>query len=195
MICFSKIRLCATSHNCIFWVLDNFYCHKNFIGSYYTLYTIFYNSFYVPNIIKIHTGFYCFLLVMTETEKNWLRSQFFDISELGNRLPVFGSKNRTGPNLQTLSVSLIALCLAFVWKDGGQRLSWLGKWRPVYCWVCWWSWKSLMIPVINWSLWSVLGLDTSQLVFMIINWKILSLWLSRLDMSAIITLNCKWIYK
>ena len=60
MICFGKIQLCATSHNCIFWVLDNFYCHKNFKGSYYTLYTIFYNSFYVPNIIKIPVliGFY-----------------------------------------------------------------------------------------------------------------------------------------
>ena len=52
-ICFSKIQLCATSHNCIFWVLDNFYFHKTLMGSYYTLYTIFYNSFYIPNIINI----------------------------------------------------------------------------------------------------------------------------------------------
>ena len=40
--CFSKIWLCATSHSCIFWVLDNFYCHKNFMGSYYTLYILYF---------------------------------------------------------------------------------------------------------------------------------------------------------
>ena len=37
MICYGKIQLCMTSHSCIFWVLDNFYYHKNYIGSYYTL--------------------------------------------------------------------------------------------------------------------------------------------------------------
>ena len=42
-ICFRKIWLCTTSCSCIFWVLDNFYHHKNYIGSYYTLYAIVYN--------------------------------------------------------------------------------------------------------------------------------------------------------
>ena len=37
MICYGEIRLCMTSRSCIFWVLDNFYYHKNYIGSYYTL--------------------------------------------------------------------------------------------------------------------------------------------------------------
>ena len=71
MICFGKIQLCATSHNCIFWVLDNFYCHKNFMGSYYTPYTIFYNSFYVPNIIKILV-LISFYLLWPKLKKNSL---------------------------------------------------------------------------------------------------------------------------
>ena len=75
MICFSKIRLCATSHNCIFWVLDNFYFHKTLMGSYYTLYTIFYNSFYVPNIIKILVliSFYLLWPKLKKTGLNWFQ--------------------------------------------------------------------------------------------------------------------------
>ena len=75
MICFSKIWLCATSHNCIFWVLDNFYCHKNFMGSYYTLYTIFYISFYVPNIIKIQVliSFYSLWQKLKKTSLDWFQ--------------------------------------------------------------------------------------------------------------------------
>ena len=74
-ICFSKIQLCATSHNCIFWVLDNFYCHKTFMGSYYRLYTIFYNSFYVPNIIKILVliGFYLLWPKLKKTGLDWFQ--------------------------------------------------------------------------------------------------------------------------
>ena len=74
-ICFSKIQLCVTSHNYIFWVLDNFYCHKNFMGSYYTLYTVFYHSFYVPNIIKIPVliGFYSLWLKLKKTGLNWFQ--------------------------------------------------------------------------------------------------------------------------
>ena len=39
------------------------------MGSYYTLYTIFYNSFYVPNIIKISVliGFYLLWLKLKKT--------------------------------------------------------------------------------------------------------------------------------
>ena len=56
---------------------------------------------------------------MTETEKNRLQSWFFDISELGNRLPVFGSKNRTRPDLWTLEVNegpAISLIMAASWS-------------------------------------------------------------------------------
>ena len=105
MICFSKIWLCATSHNCIFWVLDNFYCHKNFIGSYYTLYTIFYNSFYVPNIIKIPVliGFYSLWLKLKKTGCSPGFFIFLNYATgCGCPLPIFGSKNQTGLDLWTL---------------------------------------------------------------------------------------------
>ena len=46
------------------------------MGSYYTLYTIFYNLFYVPNI-----------------------SVRFGPSLVSNRLPIFGAKNQTEPDL------------------------------------------------------------------------------------------------
>ena len=46
-ICYGEIQLCMTSRSCIFWVLDNFYYHKNYIGSYYTLYSIFHSCFYI----------------------------------------------------------------------------------------------------------------------------------------------------
>ena len=65
------------------------------MGSYYTLYTIFYNSFYVPNIIKIPVliSFYSLWQKLKKTgldRFNQLWSWFFDISELGNwlRLPI-----------------------------------------------------------------------------------------------------------
>ena len=51
--CYGKIQLCMTSRSCIFWVLDNFYYHKNYKGSYYTL------------------------LVMTKMLKNWFLVVFF----------------------------------------------------------------------------------------------------------------------
>ena len=47
MICYGEIRLCMTSCSYIFWVLDNFYYHKNYIGSYYTVYSIFHSCFYI----------------------------------------------------------------------------------------------------------------------------------------------------
>ena len=43
MICYSKIRLCALSCSCIFWHVEYFYHHKNYMVSYYTLCSIFYN--------------------------------------------------------------------------------------------------------------------------------------------------------
>ena len=56
----------------VFWVLDNFYYHKNYIGSYYTLYSIFHSCFYIPNI-----NFNWFLLVTTKMPKNWFLAVFF----------------------------------------------------------------------------------------------------------------------
>jgi hypothetical protein len=58
-ICFGKIRLCTTYRSCIFGVLDDSFHHKNFIGTYYTLYTIVYNYFYAQNIFKI-LNFTCY---------------------------------------------------------------------------------------------------------------------------------------
>ena len=52
-ICFGIIRLCMTSHSCIFGVLHNFFHHKKYMGTYYTLCTIVYNWFYVKNPKKI----------------------------------------------------------------------------------------------------------------------------------------------
>ena len=80
MICYSKVQLCWTSHTCIFWVLDNFYHHKNFMGSYYTLYTIVYNWFYVWNTAKIP--------VLAGLNK---LQQIFCLSSLGWFGPVFCS--------------------------------------------------------------------------------------------------------
>ena len=51
-ICFSKIRLCTTSCSCIFVVLHDFFHHKNYIGTYYTLYTTVYNWFHEKNSKK-----------------------------------------------------------------------------------------------------------------------------------------------
>ena len=51
-ICFSKIWLCTTSCSCIFVVLHDSFHHKNYIGAYYTLYTIVYNWFYVKKSKK-----------------------------------------------------------------------------------------------------------------------------------------------
>ena len=51
-ICFGKIRLCTTSCSCIFVVLHNFFHHKNYIGTYYTLYTTVYNWFHEKNFKK-----------------------------------------------------------------------------------------------------------------------------------------------
>ena len=47
MICFGKIQLCAMSCSCIFWHVEYFYHHKNYMVSYYTLCSIFYNWFYI----------------------------------------------------------------------------------------------------------------------------------------------------
>ena len=44
MICYAEIRLCATSCTCVFWHLEDFYHHKNFIGKNYTQYTIVYRT-------------------------------------------------------------------------------------------------------------------------------------------------------
>ena len=52
-ICFGKIRLCTTSCSCIFVVLHDFFHHKNYIGTYYTLYTTVYNWFHEKNSKKI----------------------------------------------------------------------------------------------------------------------------------------------
>ena len=101
-ICFSKIQLCMTSRSCIFVVLHNFFHHKNYTGTYYTLYTIVYNWFHV----KKNKKKYNFLCVMTKCDlnrKNWFWSWFFDIGVLGNRLWLpkanfWGKKqDRTGP--------------------------------------------------------------------------------------------------
>ena len=53
MICYDKIQLCAMSCSCIFWHVENFYHHKNYMVNYYTLCSIFYNWFYIKN-----TSFY-----------------------------------------------------------------------------------------------------------------------------------------
>ena len=66
-ICYGEIQLCTTSRSCIFWVLDNFYYHKNYIGSYYTLYSIFCSCFYI----------HWFLLVTTKMPKNQFLAVFF----------------------------------------------------------------------------------------------------------------------
>ena len=46
-ICYGKIRHCAMSCSCIFWHVENFYHHKNYMVNYCTLYSIFYNWFYI----------------------------------------------------------------------------------------------------------------------------------------------------
>ena len=63
-----------------FWILDNFYCHKNFMSSYYTLHTIFHSSFYVPNIIKI-SDLISFYLLWLELKKTGL-DQFQQVAVL-----------------------------------------------------------------------------------------------------------------
>ena len=95
MICYSKIQLCSTSHNCIFWVLDNFCRHKNFMGSYYTLYTIVYNWFYVWNTTKIPV-----LVGLNRTEFSFYEvwTSFFGLAIIGNRLQLWTKKlDQTGP--------------------------------------------------------------------------------------------------
>ena len=51
MICYSKIQLCVMSCNCIFWHVEYFYHHKNYMVSYYTLCSIFYNWFYRKKLL------------------------------------------------------------------------------------------------------------------------------------------------
>ena len=63
------------------------------MGSYYTLYTVFCNSFYVPNIIKIPVldGFYSLWLKLKKTGLNQFQPVavlVFDISKLGNHNPL-----------------------------------------------------------------------------------------------------------
>ena len=69
------------------------------MGSYYILYTIFYNSFYVPNIIKMPVliGFYLLWLKLKKTGLDQFFSVQFGPSLASNhcRLPIFGAKNQT----------------------------------------------------------------------------------------------------
>ena len=67
-ICFGGFQHSTTSRNCIIWVLEGFYHHKNFIGSNYTLYTIVYSMFYL-----IYTGK---ILVLLGCRSNWFEPVF-----------------------------------------------------------------------------------------------------------------------
>ena len=80
-ICYGKIRLCAMSCGCIFWHVEYFYHHKNYMVRYYTLYSIFYNWFFIQR--------YQFLHVTTRMQKNRFLAVFFWFS------PVYWSLRAT----------------------------------------------------------------------------------------------------
>ena len=158
-ICFSKIQLCATSHNCIFWVLDNFYCHKNFMCSYYTLYTIFYNSFYVPNIIQILVliSFYSLWLKLKKTGLDWFQLVVVPVFWYFRiRQPVvvagclfLGQKpDRTRPANTTLGPPLPMFCVLDAWP-AIQELQFTPGHSIIDCWshpgIHWGSLRFLLI--------------------------------------------------
>ena len=82
------------------------------MGSYYTLYTIFYNSFYVPNIIKILV-LISFYLLWPKLKKPVFFSSVGP-SLVSNQLPIFGAKNQTEPDLYTLISGTSAPCVFFL---------------------------------------------------------------------------------